>query len=374
MNYISTGVIRPMAQAMRRSIRTTIKALQVTALGGLVSCGNDSGGGGDDNSAQGALGGSFLVACDYPTGLNPAAPVHSCVDHYADDTSDAVRDGLAESCTQSGGTVIEEPCPDADKLGACLVQQDGTSDQFGLYSLQWMYPPTTTAELRDICESGNEPFVLPDGTLEDADPEDPEPTGPTADDLDDLCPENEVPGPNLPGASVVFTIETEHGTRRVAGRVTGTARDELEFRAQCIPTDQPGGYAVSFSIATRHDLAPGTFDKDTPSSDADAAESGEGEVKAVDGSYIYVNTAPLDRTGTDVTQYEEIWQGTTFSTSSPGATMDFEFEITSVAPLDETSTFFEVEAHGRARIAVMPTLQSGEPDPDRSPGVISVEF
>jgi len=245
-----------------------------------------------------------------------------------------------------------------------------------LYSLQWMYPPTTTDELRDICESGNEPFILPDGTLEKADPEDEPPTGPADnhDDLDDLCAENEVPGPNLPGATVVFTIETERGTRRVAGRVTGSVRDELEFRAQCIPLDRAGGYGVSFSIATRHDLRPGFYDKDTLSTDSDEAASGRGEVFAVDGSYTYSNTASYDRTGTDVNEYEEIWQGTTFSSTSPGATTDFEFEITSVEPLTETSTFFEVQAHGTARIAVAPTLYPSDPDPSREPGVISVEF
>lgn len=313
------------------------------------------------------LDGTFIVACDYPTGLNPAAPVHSCVDHYAKDRSDALLEGLEISCTSGGGTPRDDLCPDAGKSGACLVEQAGTSDSFGLFSLQWLYEPTTTEEVREMCENGEESFVRPDGTIEVREEPGLGSPGPKDDfdDLDTLCSENEVPGPNLEGAEVVFTIETEAGVRRVAGRVAGTDRDELEFRAQCIPTGMPGGYGISFSLKTRADLMVGAYDSATP---------GEDEVVAVNGSYIHIVALADSSAASDPDAYQDVWQGTSFSASRPGYTEDFEFEITSIAPLAQTSTYFKIEAHGWAQIAMSPTLNSSEPDPSRQPATIRVDF
>jgi hypothetical protein len=163
---------------------------------------------------------------------------------------------------------------------------------------------------------------------------------------------------------------TEAGTRRIAGRVTGTHRDELEFSALCTPFDQPGGYGISFSISTRSSLEPGLYSKDTLSDDGTRSE-----IVAVNGSYTHMVVAPYDATKPDAAdEYQDVWQGTTFSASRPGFTQDYEFEITSLAPLTETSTFFEIEAHGWAQIAMQPTLNSGEPDPERKAATVRVEF
>jgi alpha-tubulin suppressor-like RCC1 family protein len=124
----------------------------------LLACPEDSGGGG---GAEGPDGGRFLVACDQPKLVSTT--VKSCTDHYAEKELDIARMGVEMSCKILKGTVLEDPCPKAGATGGCLIRTAGTSDLYGLYSIEYFYTPVTEASARKTCESGGHEFIPGEG-------------------------------------------------------------------------------------------------------------------------------------------------------------------------------------------------------------------